>query len=186
MTGSIYRRMGQLLFNFWPYILVSTISAFIFVLLNSASIWLTASFDKIVQSQLEWASKSNLTANEKLKYWTNLLILRETPTESLKILCIAILTVFFIKNIFLYIKNLLLRIVELKLVRDIRDQLYKHIQTLSLGYFHKRHTGSITSIVMNDVEQLQIALGTVFQRLFVDFGCCLVVLYNFAKYDVIL
>ena len=176
MTGSIYRRMGQLLFNFWPYILVSTISAFIFVLLNSASIWLTASFinnvltdfDKIVQSQLEWASKSTLTTNEKLKYWTNLLILRDTPTESLKILCIAILSVFFVKNIFLYIKNLLLRIVELKLVRNIRDQLYKHIQTLSLGYFHKRHTGSITSIVMNDVEQLQIALGTVFQRLFVE------------------
>ena len=176
MTGSIYRRMGQLLFNFWPYILVSTISAFIFVLLNSASIWLTASFinnvltdfDKIVQSQLEWASKSTLTTNEKLKYWTNLLILRDTPTESLKVLCIAILSVFFVKNIFLYIKNLLLRIVELKLVRNIRDQLYKHIQTLSLGYFHRRHTGSITSIVMNDVEQLQIALGTVFQRLFVE------------------
>jgi|TARA_B100000953_G_scaffold3040_1_gene2689 subfamily B ATP-binding cassette protein MsbA len=176
MTGSIYRRMGQLLFNFWPYLLISTISAFIFVLLNSASIWLMASFinnvltdfDKIVQSQLEWASKSTLTTNEKLKYWTNLLILRDTPTESLKILCYAILSVFFIKNIFLYIKNLLLRIVELKLVRDIRDHLYKHIQTLSLGYFHKRHTGSITSIVMNDVEQLQIALGVVFQRLFVE------------------
>ena len=176
MTGSIYRRMGQLLFNFWPYLLISTISALIFVLLNSASIWLMASFinnvltdfDKIVQSQLEWASKNTLTTNEKLKYWTNLLILRDTPTESLKVLCYAILSVFFIKNIFLYIKNLLLRIVELKLVRDIRDHLYKHIQTLSLGYFHKRHTGSITSIVMNDVEQLQIALGVVFQRLFVE------------------
>ena len=176
MTGSIYRRMGQLLFNFWPYLLISTISALIFVLLNSASIWLMASFinnvltdfDKIVQSQLEWASKSTLTTNEKLKYWTNLLILRDTPTESLKVLCYAILSVFFIKNIFLYIKNLLLRIVELKLVRDIRDHLYKHIQTLSLGYFHKRHTGSITSIVMNDVEQLQISLGVVFQRLFVE------------------
>ena len=176
MTGSIYRRMGQLLFNFWPYLLISTISALIFVLLNSASIWLMASFinnvltdfDKIVESQLEWASKNTLTTNEKLKYWTNLLILRDTPTESLKILCYAILSVFFIKNIFLYIKNLLLRIVELKLVRDIRDHLYKHIQTLSLGYFHKRHTGSITSIVMNDVEQLQISLGVVFQRLFVE------------------
>ncbi len=176
MTGSIYRRMGQLLFNFWPYLLISTISAFIFVLLNSASIWLMASFinnvltdfDKIVQSQLEWASKNTLTTNEKLKYWTNLIILRDTPTESLKILCYAILSIFFIKNIFLYIKNLLLRIVELKLVRDVRDHLYKHIQTLSLGYFHKRHTGSITSIVMNDVEQLQVALGVVFQRLFVE------------------
>ena len=99
MTGSIYRRMGQLLFHFWPYILISSISAIIFVLLNSISIWLTASFinnvltdfDKIVQSQMEWASKSNLTANEKLKYWTNLFILRDTPTESLKILCFTIL-----------------------------------------------------------------------------------------------
>ena len=88
MTGSIYRRMGQLLFHFWPYILISSISAVIFVLLNSISIWLTASFinnvltdfDKIVQSQSEWASKTTLTANEKLKYWTNLFILRDTPT----------------------------------------------------------------------------------------------------------
>jgi len=138
--------------------------------------WLVASlinnvlqdFDKIVQSQIEWANKTALTPNEQLKYWTNVLILRETPSESLKVLCITLLAVFFTKNIFLYTKNILLRVVELKLVKDIRDRLYKHIQTLSLGYFHKRKTGSITSIVMNDVEQLQVALAVVFQRLFVE------------------
>ena len=176
MSGSIYRRMGQLLFHFWPYIFISSLAAIVFVFLNTASIWLTASlinniladFDKIVQAQAEWAGKAGLTLNEKLKYWTNVLILRETPLESLKILCLSILTVFFIKNIFLYIKNILLRIVELKLVKEIRDRLYKHIQTLSLGYFNRQHTGTITSIVMNDVEQLQIALAVVFQRLFVE------------------
>ena len=176
MSGSIYRRMGQLLFHFWPYIFISSLAAIVFVFLNTASIWLTASlinniladFDKIVQAQAEWAGKTGLTLNEKLKYWTNVLILRETPLESLKVLCLSILTVFFIKNIFLYIKNILLRIVELKLVKEIRDRLYKHIQTLSLGYFNRQHTGSITSIVMNDVEQLQIALAVVFQRLFVE------------------
>lgn len=176
MSGSIYRRMGQLLFHFWPYIFISSLAAIVFVFLNTASIWLTASlinniladFDKIVQAQAEWAGKAGLTLNEKLKYWTNVLILRETPLESLKILCLSILTVFFIKNIFLYIKNILLRIVELKLVKEIRDRLFKHIQTLSLGYFNRQHTGSITSIVMNDVEQLQIALAVVFQRLFVE------------------
>jgi subfamily B ATP-binding cassette protein MsbA len=138
--------------------------------------WLVASlinnilsdFDKIVQSQMEWAAKPALTMNEKLKYWTNILILRETPAESLKVLCIMLLGVFFTKNIFLYIKNILLRIVELKLVKDIRDRLYQHIQTLSLGYFHKKKTGSITSIVMNDVGQFQSAVGVVFQRLFVE------------------
>ena len=176
MSSSIYRRMGQLLFHFWPYIFISSLAAIVFVFLNTASIWLTASlinnilsdFDKIVQAQAEWAGKTGLTLNEKLKYWTNVLILRETPLESLKVLCLSILTVFFIKNIFLYIKNILLRIVELKLVKEIRDRLYIHIQTLSLGYFNRQHTGSITSIVMNDVEQLQIALAVVFQRLFVE------------------
>tara|TARA_Y100001001_G_C8002657_1_gene306866 strand:+ start:18 stop:1826 length:1809 start_codon:yes stop_codon:yes gene_type:complete len=168
--------MGQLLFHFWPYIFISSLAAIVFVFLNTASIWLTASlinniladFDKIVQAQAEWAGKAGLTLNEKLKYWTNVLILRETPLESLKILCLSILTVFFIKNIFLYIKNILLRIVELKLVKEIRDRLYKHIQTLSLGYFNRQHSGTITSIVMNDVEQLQTALAVVFQRLFVE------------------
>jgi len=176
MSSSVYKRMAQLLFHFWPYIIISSISAIIFVLLNSTSMWLVASlinnvltdFDKIVESQIEWASSSTLTINEKLKYWTNILILRDTPANSLKVLCITLLTVFFTKNIFLYIKNILLRIVELKLVKDIRDRLYKHIQTLSLGYFHKKQTGSITSIVMNDVEQLQVALAVVFQRLFVE------------------
>ena len=149
MSSSLYKRMAQLLFHFWPYIIISSISAIIFVLLNSTSMWLVASlinnvltdFDKIVESQMEWASRSNLTMNEKLKYWTNVLILRETPANSLKVLCITLLSVFFTKNIFLYIKNILLRIVELKLVKDIRDKLYKHIQTLSLGYFHKKQTG---------------------------------------------
>ena len=176
MSGSVYRRMGRLLFRFWPYIIISSLSAIIFVLLNSTSMWLVASlinnvlqdFDKIVQSQMEWANKTTLTPNEQLKYWTNVLILRDTPAESLKVLCMTLLAVFFTKNIFLYTKNILLRVVELKLVKDIRDRLYKHIQTLSLGYFHKRKTGSITSIVMNDVEQLQVALAVVFQRLFVE------------------
>ena len=176
MSGSIYRRMGQLLFHFWPYILISSVSAIVFVLLNSTSMWLVASlinnvlsdFDNIIQSQMERAAKPTLTINEKLKYWTNILILRDTPAESLKVLCLTLLSIFFTKNIFLYIKNILLRIVELKLVKDIRDRLYQHIQTLSLGYFHKQQTGSITSIIMNDVSELQSAVGVVFQKLFVE------------------
>ena len=176
MSKSIYRRMAELMSPFWLYIIISSISAIVFVLLNSASIWLTATlinnilldFDKIVESQLEWSRSTGLTANEKLKYLTNLLILRDTPTQSLKVLCYTILFVFFGKNIFLYIKNYLLRIVELSLVRDLRNRLYKHIQSLSLGYFNKQKTGSITSVVINDVEHLQIALGATFQKLFVE------------------
>ncbi len=176
MSKSIYKRMGQLMIAYWPYILLSSLSAVVFVLLNSISIWLTATlinnilldFDSILKSQAEWAVKDRLTPNEALKYWTNLAILRETPLASLKVLCITILGVFFVKNIFLYLKNILLYIVQLNIVKDIRDRLYKHIQGLSLGYFHKEQSGSISSIIINDVEQLQGALGIAFQKLFVE------------------
>ncbi len=176
MSGSIYKRLGKLLLAYWPFLLASTISAFIFVALNSASIWLTASlinniltdFDDIVAQQAVWASKDSLTLNEKLKYGSNLLILRDTPLESLKVLCFSLLFVFFVKNIFLYLKNILLRYAQLQLVRTIREKLYQHIQSLSLGYFNEKRTGEISSIIMNDVEQMQGTLSVSFQKLFVE------------------
>ena len=168
--------MGRLMLSHWPYIVLSSASALLFVLLNGISIWLTATlinnilldFDSILKAQAEWAAKESLTPNESLKYWTNLAILRETPAESLKVLCLTILFVFFIKNIFLYLKNILLYMVQLNIVKDIRDKLYIHIQGLSLGYFHKEKTGSITSTIINDVEQLQSSLSIAFQKLFVE------------------
>ena len=176
MSKSIYKRMGRLMLSHWPYIVLSSTSALLFVLLNGISIWLTATlinnilldFDSILQAQAEWAAKESLTPNESLKYWTNLAILGETPAESLKVLCLTILFVFFIKNIFLYLKNILLYMVQLNIVKDIRDKLYIHIQGLSLGYFHKEKTGSITSTIINDVEQLQSSLSIAFQKLFVE------------------
>ena len=176
MSKSIYKRMGQLMLSHWPYIVFSSLSALLFVLLNGISIWLTATlinnilldFDSILKAQSEWASKEFLTPNESLKYWTNLAILRDTPSASLKVLCLTILSVFFIKNIFLYLKNILLYIVQLNIVKDIRDRLYIHIQGLSLGYFHREKTGSITSTIINDVEQLQGSLSVAFQKLFVE------------------
>ncbi len=176
MSKSIYKRMGRLMLSHWPYIVLSSASALLFVLLNGISIWLTATlinnilldFDSILNAQAEWAAKESLTPNESLKYWTNLAILRETPAESLKVLCLTILFVFFLKNIFLYLKNILLYVVQLNIVKGIRDKLYIHIQGLSLGYFHKEKTGSITSTIINDVEQLQSSLSVAFQKLFVE------------------
>ena len=176
MQKLVYKRMGQLMMAYWPYIILSSLSAIIFVLLNGLSIWLTATlinnilldFDSILQSQSEWSAREALTPNEALKYWTNVAILRDTPAQSLKVLCLTILGVFFVKNIFLYLKNILLYMVQLNIVKDIRDKLYNHIQKLSLGYFNKEKSGTITSVIINDVEQLQGALSVAFQKLFVE------------------
>ena len=61
METSLYIRLGRLIIPYWPAILVSTISAIIYVVFNSLSIWLTASlinniltdFDQLLSALLE-------------------------------------------------------------------------------------------------------------------------------------
>ena len=175
MSQSIYSRLGRLIFPYWPVLLVSTISALIYVVFNSLSIWLTASlinniltdFDKLVENHKVLSNEIN-SLNEQLKYWTNELILRDTPLESVKILCVTLMAVFIIKNIFLYIKNICLTYIQYNLITKIRNDLYHHFHNLSLSFFDRSKSGELTSIVITDVSNMQSALGTSFHKVLVE------------------
>tara|TARA_Y100000782_G_scaffold8160_1_gene9348 strand:+ start:185 stop:2020 length:1836 start_codon:yes stop_codon:yes gene_type:complete len=176
MENSIYKRLFKLVIKYWPFLVVSTLTAFIYVLLNTISIWLTASlinnilsdFNKLVGEQFQFASSSSLTLNEKLKYWTNGLILRDTAKDTLQILCVSILIIFILKNVFLYLKNIMLTIVQFRLITELRNKLYVHFHKLSLSFFNQHKSGELTSIVVNDVANMRQALTTSFQRIFVE------------------
>jgi len=168
--------MFKLVIQHWPYLLLSTLAALIYVVLNSASIWLTASlinnilmdFQQLLADHSQLTVKGALTLNEKLKYWTNGLILRETPHETLKILCISIMVVFLTKNVFLYMKNFFMTLVQFHLITELRNRLYKHFNALSFSYFDQKKSGELTSIVINDVANLRRALGSSFHQLLVE------------------
>ncbi len=175
MSQSIYSRLGRLIFPYWPVLLVSTISALIYVVFNSLSIWLTASlinniltdFDKLVENHKVLSNEIN-SLNDQLKYWTNELILRDSPLETVKILCVTLMTVFIIKNIFLYIKNICLTYIQYNLITKIRNDLYHHFHSLSLSFFDRSKSGELTSIVITDVSNMQVALGTSFHKVLVE------------------
>ena len=175
METSLYIRLGRLIIPYWPAILVSTISAIIYVVFNSLSIWLTASlinniltdFDQLLKEH--YHNKQNINGiNDQLKYWTNELILRENPKETLKVLCLTILTVFVMKNVFLYLKNLALTYVQFNLITNIRNNLFDHFHKLSISFFDKNKSGELTSILVNDVSNMRVALGTSFHKIFIE------------------
>ena len=176
MQESLYKRMFKLVIQHWPYLLLSTLAALVFVVLNSASIWLTASlinnilmdFQQLLADHSQLTGKGTLTLNEKLKYWTNDLILRETPHETLKVLCLSIMVIFLTKNVFLYMKNYFMTLVQFHLITELRNRLYKHFNTLSFSYFDQKKSGELTSIVINDVANLRRALGSSFHQLLVE------------------
>ena len=175
MSKSVTNRLFSMVISYWPLLIVSTISAFIYVAFNGISVWLTASlfnniltdFEDLVINQ-NTLRNAKYTLNDQLKYWTNELILRDTALNSLKVLCYTIIGSFLFKNIFLYIKNITLAYIQFNLITNLRVRLYAHLQRMSMSYFDRSQSGELSSIVLNDVSNMRVAFGTSFHKLFVE------------------
>ncbi|MCD6321905.1 MAG: ABC transporter ATP-binding protein [Clostridiales bacterium] len=48
-----------------------------------------------------------------------------------------------------------------KIMKDVRIQLFKHLQSLPVSYFEKNHSGNILSRVNKDTEALRSAIGII-------------------------
>ena len=176
MNQSSHIRLFKIILTYWPLLIVSSIAAIIFVLFNSASIWITATminnvlidFNALDAENSRLLALESLSANEKLKLFSNNLLLKKTAIDTVSAVCVALIAVFTFKNIALYIKNITLSIIQFKLIRDLRNKLYEHLHYLSLSYFNKNKSGKLTSVLVSDIDNMKNSLSTSFQKLFVE------------------
>ena len=84
------------------------------------------------------------------------------------LLPIAIILLFFIKGIFDYGQAYLMNFVGLRIVADMREKLYNHLQNLSLSFFTKTPTGILISRITNDVNLIQGAVSNAITGLLKD------------------
>jgi len=176
MQESSLKRLFKFVLAHWPFLLLSTCAAFFFVVFNSASIWITATminnilidFNQMLIENQKLLSLNDLTMNDRLKLFSNNLLLKDTAINTVSSVCIALIIVFSAKNIFLYIKNITLSVVQYKLIRDLRNKLYSHFHYLSLSYFNKNKSGELTAVLVNDIDNMRNSLSIMFQKLFVE------------------
>jgi subfamily B ATP-binding cassette protein MsbA len=76
----------------------------------------------------------------------------------LKILAFQLLGIFVARGFFDYWQGYLIQYAGQQAVADIREDLYKHLQTLPLSFFTRTSTGVVISRITNDVN---LAQGTV-------------------------
>jgi subfamily B ATP-binding cassette protein MsbA len=76
----------------------------------------------------------------------------------LNTIAVGIVVVFFLRGIFFYGQTYLMSYIGQKVIIDIRENVYRHLQRLSLSYYEKRQTGKIMSYITNDVSAVQSAL----------------------------
>ncbi|MDE2127817.1 MAG: ABC transporter ATP-binding protein [Armatimonadetes bacterium] len=77
--------------------------------------------------------------------------------DLLDLLCALVVGVFVIKGVFTFGQSYLLALVANRVATRLRDEIFAHVHSLSLSFFHRRRTGAIMSVITNDVQVIQNA-----------------------------
>ncbi|MBT6713927.1 MAG: ABC transporter ATP-binding protein [Candidatus Marinimicrobia bacterium] len=171
---SSFRRILQFIKPYKYLVIISLVASLVFAVMNGTSVWMVGTLmDKIISSNSGEFSDivkdvPDENFNQILKNWTEKLIGNESPIGQLKNLCIWLLLIFFIKNIFFYINNVVLAFIQNKIITDIRNKLFIHLNNLPISYFDKNKSAEIQTIMIRDVQAMRTAFSQSIQRLIVE------------------
>lgn len=85
-------------------------------------------------------------------------VLLNKDLKSLNLIVIAILSIFLTRGFAVYGQTYTMAYIGQKVVIDIREAVYAHLQKLGVDFYDKRKTGTIMSNLTNDVGALQSAI----------------------------
>jgi len=182
----LYRRLLQLAKPYWIK-LVLAMACMIFVSL------LTASQALLVKPAMDgvFFKKEGIppvVKNIIIQLRLGDLLLKK-DMEMLLLLPIAIILLFLLKGVFDYGQAYLMNFVGLRVVADIRERLYNHLQNLSLSFFTRTPTGVLISRITNDVNLVQGSVSNAITGLIKDvvtiLGLIVVVFYQDWKLGII-
>ena len=108
-------------------------------------------------------------------------IFMDKNASMLPLISLAILSVAFIKGVCTYGQTVLMNFIGLRVVTDLRNDLYNHIQKQSLSFFYRNPTGILMSRITNDVNFIQQAVSEAVTSLLKDslsiIGLTVVIVY---------
>ncbi|MFA6549069.1 MAG: ABC transporter ATP-binding protein [Candidatus Margulisiibacteriota bacterium] len=85
-------------------------------------------------------------------------VIEDKNMTMLNLSALAMVGLFFVKGLFVYGQEYLSYFVAHRVVVDLRNKLYEHLQEHSLDFYAKWNTGELVSRVMNDIAILQTTL----------------------------
>ena len=165
----LYFRILKYIKPYRTLVILSLLCSFIFIAMNSLSVWMIGSLiSAIINPDKIPIIENPETLNDTLKLFTQKLIGDGTKVEQLKTLCGLMIIIFLIKNISLYISKVTMSFTQNKLISDIRDELFSHMQKLSISFYDKNKTSEMSSILVTDVAKMRAAFIQSVQNLIVE------------------
>ena len=129
--------------------------------------------NKIEKPGLTGGFNVNKFLKEQVKRWLH----RDDPYEMLKVLCIFIVISFGLKNFFAFSEFYWVSLIEQKVIKKLRDQVFGHILQQPLSFFNSRQTGAIIARITNDIDAVNVAVNRSFTKLIRDPVMILIYIY---------
>ncbi len=130
------------------------------------------------EPDLTWSAGSLI---EYSKYWFSNLMNTKSKDVALAYICIFIVLLFLLKNIFRYLSLFFMAPVRNGIVRDVRQQLFSKMMALPLSYFSEEKKGDLMSRITTDVMEIEWSILNVLEAFFreplIMFGCLGLMIY---------
>nr|WP_308532730.1 ABC transporter ATP-binding protein [uncultured Prevotella sp.] len=120
---------------------------------------------------IPWNSINSLDSLEKVvsnnfDYYTQIYITSWGPTTTLLIIGLTLAAMTFLKTTSYFLSSAYIIPIRTGVVRDIRNQLYKKITSLSLGFFSEERKGDIIARMSGDVQEIENSIMSSLDMLF--------------------
>ncbi len=167
---SLYRRLLEYVKPYWFKLILAVLCMVSVSLLTSLIAYLVKPFFDGF-----FPTKGGVSSLKIPPFINNLImqlhlgdLLLKRDVETFHLLAATLIILYLAKGIFEYGGAYYMNFVGLRIIADIREKLYYHLQTLSLSFFTKTPTGMIISRITNDVTLIQGAVSSAMAGIFKD------------------
>ena len=113
----------------------------------------------------DWDNMKEVAANN-MDYYVNALIADIGPTTTLLVLGLFLATMTFLKTGAYFLSSATVIPIRTGIVRDIRNQLYRKITSLPIGFFSEERKGDIIARMSGDVQEIENSIMSSLDMLF--------------------
>ena len=176
-----YIRILKYVKPYWKNLILIFILSLLYAVLNGLSIYLVIPLLETLFQEGGASRQVSTTQNlgftssfipdflvdfkDTVSQWFTNFVYTGDKIEILLKICLVILVVFFLKNLFGYLQSYFMAYVEYSSMNDLRDYAYKHLHKLPISYFKQERVGNLISRFTNDISKIQDSISATFSSL---------------------
>jgi subfamily B ATP-binding cassette protein MsbA len=122
--------------------------------------------EAVIYANPNWSESSFFDyCTKKYNFEMQQLVL-EDPKQALLLVCILVISAFFLKSLFRYLAIYQNSFVKMAVVRDLRDKLFAKSLRLPMSFFTEEKKGDLMARLNNDIGEIEFAITSMLELVF--------------------